>query len=157
MLGRELHVERARSLEALHCVLPSHDVFRKKLVVAVGRPQPLAHRRFGRTDKLRRVDAGWRTGAPRREKARPRQGAHSVYRHVRSFWATKTSFMIRPLLVSVALAVVTGCATAPQRVERPPLADITWPDDSRATQLLVLNRVGFGANAASLRAIESLG
>ena len=53
-------------------------------------------------------------------------------------------------LACAALILVSGCATAPQRVERPPLADIAWPDDSRATQLLVLNRVGFGANASSL-------
>src|SRR5262245_29209939 len=120
MLGRELHVERARSLEAFHCVLPSHDVFSEQRIVAVGRPEPLAHRRFGRADKLRRVDADGRTGATRREKGCQPQGAESVYRHVRSFWATKTSFMIRPLLVSVALAVVSGCATAPQRIERQP-------------------------------------
>jgi uncharacterized protein (DUF1800 family) len=60
-------------------------------------------------------------------------------------------------LACTALILVSGCATAPQRVERPPLADIAWPDDSRATQLLVLNRVGFGANASSLRSIESMG
>jgi hypothetical protein len=53
--------------------------------------------------------------------------------------------------------LISGCATAPQRIERPPLADIAWPDDSRATQVLVLNRVGFGANPSSLRAIESFG
>jgi hypothetical protein len=62
-----------------------------------------------------------------------------------------------PFLPCVALALLSACATAPPPVERAPLPDIAWTDDSRATQLLVLNRVGFGPNGASLRAIESLG
>jgi uncharacterized protein (DUF1800 family) len=57
--------------------------------------------------------------------------------------------------------LLSGCATAPpwvdRAIERAPLPEVAWSDDSRATQLLVLNRVSFGANASSLREIESLG
>ena len=65
-------------------------------------------------------------------------------------------------LAGIALALLSACATttpptAPLPSAPVPLADIAWPDDSLATQLLVLNRVTFGANAADLRAIESLG
>ena len=56
-----------------------------------------------------------------------------------------------------ALALASACATAPQRVEREPLPAIAWPDDSRATQLLVLNRVSFGPSRASMQEIETLG
>ena len=56
-----------------------------------------------------------------------------------------------------ALALLTACATGPQRVEREPLPALAWADDSHATQLLVLNRVSFGPNPASLKEIESLG
>ena len=71
-------------------------------------------------------------------------------------------FVVRRILAYGALALLSACATAPPPPSPlpsapAPLADIAWPDDSRATQLLVLNRVGFGANASDLRAIESLG
>jgi len=56
-----------------------------------------------------------------------------------------------------ALALLTACATGPQRVEREPLPALAWADDSHAIQLLVLNRVSFGPNPASLKEIESLG
>ncbi|HEY7238353.1 MAG TPA: DUF1800 domain-containing protein [Burkholderiales bacterium] len=55
------------------------------------------------------------------------------------------------------MATVCACATGPQRVEREPVAPLAWPDDSHATQLLVLNRVSFGPTPASLKEIESLG
>jgi len=61
------------------------------------------------------------------------------------------------ILVWGALALLAACVNVPQRVEREPLPAIAWPDDSRATQLLVLNRVSFGPNHASLKEIESLG
>ena len=65
--------------------------------------------------------------------------------------------MVKKLLGWGALALLAACATAPQRVEREPLPAIAWPDDSRATQLLVLNRVSFGPNRGSLQEIETLG
>jgi uncharacterized protein (DUF1800 family) len=55
------------------------------------------------------------------------------------------------------LVLLTACATGPQRVEREPLLALAWADDSHATQLLVLNRVSFGPNPASLKEIETLG
>jgi uncharacterized protein (DUF1800 family) len=63
----------------------------------------------------------------------------------------------RGLSLFLLCGFLAGCATAPQRIERPPIPDIAWPDDSRQTQLLVLNRVTFGANRSSAAAIESLG
>jgi uncharacterized protein (DUF1800 family) len=65
--------------------------------------------------------------------------------------------VVKKILASGALALVSACATAPQRVEPEPLPALAWGDDSHATQLLVLNRVSFGPNPASLKEIEALG
>src|SRR3954466_8356578 len=65
--------------------------------------------------------------------------------------------VVKKIIAWGALALIRACATAPQRVEREPLAAIAWPDDSRATQLLVLNRVSFGPNRAALKEMESIG
>ena len=65
--------------------------------------------------------------------------------------------MVKKILGWGALALVSACATAPQRVQREPLPALAWPDDSRATRLLVLNRVSFGPSPASLKEIEALG
>jgi uncharacterized protein (DUF1800 family) len=65
--------------------------------------------------------------------------------------------MIPRVVACSAVVVLSACATAPQHVEREPLPALVWPDDSRATQLLVLNRVSFGPNRASLKEIETLG
>ena len=57
---------------------------------------------------------------------------------------------------SALLAIfLAACATAPRppgaptSLPRAPLAAITWPDDSPALQLAVLNRVSWGANRTS--------
>ena len=65
--------------------------------------------------------------------------------------------MVKKILGWGALALVSACATAPQHVQREPLPALAWPDDSRAIQLLVLNRVSFGPSPASLKEIEALG
>jgi len=59
--------------------------------------------------------------------------------------------MRRSLLL---LVFVSACTTGPQR---PPLEPIAWPEDSRAAQLAVLNRVSWGANRSSLDDIARLG
>jgi uncharacterized protein (DUF1800 family) len=60
----------------------------------------------------------------------------------------------RSSLTCAALALLSACATVPPPA---PVEDLAWPDDSRAMQLLVLNRVSFGASPSSAGAIESLG
>src|SRR3954469_16757640 len=65
--------------------------------------------------------------------------------------------VVKKIFAWGALALVCGCSTPPQRVEREPLAALAWPADSRATQLLVLNRVSFGPNRASLKEMASVG
>ena len=65
---------------------------------------------------------------------------------------------MKPLLAFAAVVLLAACAGAPTEKTMPaPIEPIAWPDDSRATQLLVLNRVTFGANASSLKEIQSLG
>src|SRR5438067_2504589 len=65
--------------------------------------------------------------------------------------------MVRRLF-PVALAFLAACAGAPRApVERPAPAPIAWPDDSRAVQLQVLNRVAWGANRSSAAEIARLG
>jgi uncharacterized protein (DUF1800 family) len=60
-------------------------------------------------------------------------------------------------LACVALLVLSACATRPPERAAAPVEDIPWPGDSRATQLLVLNRVTWGANASSAKAIAAAG
>ena len=64
-------------------------------------------------------------------------------------------------LAPLALAFLAACASAPrpapERAERPPLEPIAWPDDSRALQLQVLNRVAWGASRSSAAEIARLG
>src|SRR5437764_10597000 len=65
--------------------------------------------------------------------------------------------MIRRLL-PIALTFLAACASAPRApLERPAPAPIAWPDDSRAVQLQVLNRVAWGANGTSAAEIARLG
>src|ERR687883_1448808 len=65
--------------------------------------------------------------------------------------------MVRRLF-PVALAFLAACASAPRApLERPAPAPIAWPDDSRAVQLQVLNRVAWGANRSSAAEIARLG
>src|SRR3954469_4222403 len=65
--------------------------------------------------------------------------------------------MVRRLF-PIALALLAACASAPRApVERPVPAPIAWPDDSRALQLQVLNRVAWGANRSSAAEIARLG
>jgi len=68
--------------------------------------------------------------------------------------------MVRRLL-PFALAFLAACAStprpAPEPTARPPIAPIAWPDDSRALQLQVLNRVAWGANRSSAAEIARLG
>src|SRR5256885_131988 len=65
--------------------------------------------------------------------------------------------MVRRLF-PVALAFLAACASAPRApVERPASAPIAWPDDSRALQLKVLNRVAWGASRSSAAEIARLG
>src|SRR5262245_12315117 len=52
--------------------------------------------------------------------------------------------VVKKVLGWGTLALVCACATGPQRVEREALPPLAWPDDSHATQLLVLNRISFG-------------
>jgi uncharacterized protein (DUF1800 family) len=56
-----------------------------------------------------------------------------------------------------ALLLLSACATQPPERAAAPVQEIPWPDDSRATQLLVLNRVTWGANASSAQAIAAAG
>jgi len=66
--------------------------------------------------------------------------------------------MARFLLLSAAI-LIAGCASAPQSSApaRAPLEPIAWPDDSRAVELQVLNRVSWGANSSSAADIARLG
>jgi uncharacterized protein (DUF1800 family) len=66
--------------------------------------------------------------------------------------------MARFLLLSAAI-LIAGCASAPQSSApaRAPLEPIAWPDDSRALELQVLNRVSWGANSSSAADIARLG
>src|SRR3954468_19697328 len=52
-----------------------------------------------------------------------------------------------------ALAFLAACASAPRAAPepyvRPAPEPIAWPDDSRAVQLQVLNRVAWGANRSA--------
>ena len=60
----------------------------------------------------------------------------------------------------VVLALLAACASAPRtpvQPARPALEPIAWPDDSRAVQLQVLNRVAWGANGTSAAEIARLG
>jgi uncharacterized protein (DUF1800 family) len=61
--------------------------------------------------------------------------------------------------VPLVVILVAGCASAPQQAGRraPPLEPIAWPDDSRAAELQVLNRVSWGANASSFADIARTG
>src|SRR5438270_3684282 len=65
--------------------------------------------------------------------------------------------MVRRLF-PVALAFLAACASAPRApIERPAPEPLAWPDDSRAVQLKVLNRVAWGANRSSAAEIARLG
>ena len=65
--------------------------------------------------------------------------------------------MVRRLF-PIALAFLAACAGAPRApLERPASAPIAWPDDSRAVQLKVLNRVAWGASRSSAAEIARLG
>ena len=64
-------------------------------------------------------------------------------------------------LVPFTLALLAACASAPRPAPepyvRPAPEPIAWPDDSRATQLQVLNRVAWGANRSSAADIARQG
>src|SRR5947207_2277654 len=65
--------------------------------------------------------------------------------------------MVRRLF-PIAFAFLAACASAPRApLERRGPAPIAWPDDSRALQLQVLNRVAWGANRSSAAEIARLG
>src|SRR5919197_3302342 len=63
-----------------------------------------------------------------------------------------------PRLLPIAFAFLAACASAPRGpIERPAPEPIAWPDDSRAVQLQVLNRVAWGAIRSSAAEIARLG
>src|SRR3954466_9146793 len=68
--------------------------------------------------------------------------------------------MVRRLL-PFALPFLAACASAPgpapEPYVRPAPEPIAWPDDSRAVQLQVLNRVAWGADRSSAGALASVG
>src|SRR3954463_11185006 len=68
--------------------------------------------------------------------------------------------MVRRLF-PFALAFLAACASAPgpapEPYVRPAPEPIAWPDDSRAVQLQLLNRVAWGANRSSAGDIASVG
>jgi uncharacterized protein (DUF1800 family) len=62
---------------------------------------------------------------------------------------------MRRLIVLTAL--LSACASPPPAPPRPPVAPLAWPDDGRAIQLAVLNRLSWGANRSSFDEISRLG
>ncbi len=55
-----------------------------------------------------------------------------------------------------AVVLLSACASTPP-ASRAPLEPIAWSDDSRATELAVLNRVSWGANRSSYADVTRLG
>ena len=63
--------------------------------------------------------------------------------------------MRRPVLFLTVL--LSACAATPPSPTRAPLEPISWPDDSSAARLALLNRVSWGANRSSFERISKLG